>query len=151
MKIVGWFMGASIAAYVMMGAAAVLGVGLMLLAPSAGASTAARSVCDTGFRGQPAYDRACLVKGSAGDAGVAWYVGYTDGQRKADCRSVKRLGGMRNVVRRRAATCSWTTSATMRTCSAGRRSRARPTARRGVIASRSPWFGASRSGGQCST
>lgn len=99
MKIVGWFMGASIAVYVMMGAAAVLGVGLMLLAPSADASTTARSVCDTGFRGQPAYDRLCLATGKQSDAGVAWYVGYSDSQRKADCRSAKRLGGMRNVVK----------------------------------------------------
>lgn len=101
MKIVGWIMGASVALYVLMGAAALLGVvGALVLAPSAGAhGTGVVSVCDTGFRGQPAYDRLCLATGKQSDAGVAWYVGYSDSQRKADCRSVKRLGGMRNVVK----------------------------------------------------
>lgn len=85
----------------MTAALAGIGTGLVLLfTPSASAqpTESAHSVCDTGIRGQAAYDRECLVRGNVGDAGVAWYVGYTDAQRKADCRAAQRVG-MLTVVR----------------------------------------------------
>lgn len=87
----------------MLAAFAGVGAGLaLLMAPTVSAAPTAGKVvtiCETGFRGDPAYDRACTAVGTQADAGVAWYVGYTDSQRKADCRSAKRLGGMVNVVR----------------------------------------------------
>jgi hypothetical protein len=73
-----------------------LGMVGLLSAPSAQGMTV--SVCGTGFTGDPAYDRECLTRGTREDAAVAWYVGYTDGQRNVDCRAAKRQG-MVAVVR----------------------------------------------------
>jgi hypothetical protein len=47
----------------------------LLFAPTAqGAPTHTASVCDTGYRGQKAYDKACLTHGTVGDAAHLWYV-----------------------------------------------------------------------------
>lgn len=53
-------------------------IGLLMASSSAEAGETHRaivnpSICDTGFRGDPAYDRACLTKGVVGDAGALWY------------------------------------------------------------------------------
>lgn len=63
----------------------------------------APSVCKTGFRGQPDYDRHCLKRGTVGDAGVVWFYGgndkaLSDTTRRQICREVKRYHGMRNLV-----------------------------------------------------
>lgn len=49
-----------------------------LFAPNADAvtprhATVNPSICETGYRGDPAYDRACLTTGVVGDAGALWY------------------------------------------------------------------------------
>lgn len=44
-----------------------------LLAASSSADAGEPSVCGESYRGDPAYDRACLVKGVVGDAGALWY------------------------------------------------------------------------------
>lgn len=45
----------------------------LLGAPSSEAAERPASICETGFRGQPAYDRECLTRGTVGDAGALWY------------------------------------------------------------------------------
>lgn len=50
------------------------------------------SVCDTGFRGQPAYDRACLITGNYRHAQREWRTGYTLAERKKQCRTALRTG-----------------------------------------------------------
>lgn len=56
------------------------------------------SVCETGFRGQPAYDRMCLVTGHYDDARREWKSGYSKAERTAQCRTALRVG-MPAVVR----------------------------------------------------
>jgi hypothetical protein len=68
---------------------------VVLFAPSTAADAAPApthrpSICDTGFRGQPAYDRACLTVGDYTDAKREWRTGYTPAQRKAQCRTALR-------------------------------------------------------------
>lgn len=76
---------------------------LLALAPGIPADaatepTARTSVCQTGFRGQPAYDRACLITGNYFDAQHVWaHSGYNRAERKAQCRTALRTG-MRTVV-----------------------------------------------------
>lgn len=65
------------------------------------------SICDTGFRGDPAYDRACLRKGVVGDAGALWY-GIPRGRkghesddfadRRSICAYAPRYGGIKTMV-----------------------------------------------------
>jgi hypothetical protein len=61
------------------------------------------SVCDTGYRGQPAYDRACLSTATMASSVATWYAGtdsahpLTPDQRRALCRQAKRHG-MASVV-----------------------------------------------------
>jgi hypothetical protein len=54
-------------------------------AVSPGASAAPASVCQTGHRGQPAYDRACLHTGKEADGGAAW-VSIGKDSRRAVCK-----------------------------------------------------------------
>jgi hypothetical protein len=56
-------------------------------------------VCRTGFTSDPEYRRHCLSTGTKEDAAVAWYVGYSDAQRLADCRWAAKHGGMVRMVR----------------------------------------------------
>lgn len=58
---------------------------------------AASSVCDTGFPGQPAYDRLCLVTGTPADAAYEWYTTYSNADRKTQCTAARR-SGMASVV-----------------------------------------------------
>lgn len=54
------------------------------------------AVCETGFRGQPDYDRLCLVTGTRATARELWY-GQPAPRRALQCRDA--LGtGMRSVV-----------------------------------------------------
>lgn len=77
-----------------------IGAGLVLLftATSTADATPAtttphsKSVCTTGFRGQPAYDRLCLTTGDLGDAAYEWYAPYNRSERRAQCRMAVRLG-----------------------------------------------------------
>jgi len=71
------------------------------VAPSAQGSTSRGDgvVCSSGFRGERAYDLVCLGTGTQADAALAWYLGYSDEQRRADCRSAQRMGGMLTVVK----------------------------------------------------
>lgn len=66
-------------------------------ADAATAPTARTSVCETGFRGQPAYDRACLVTGTYRDAVREWKRPYSRAERKQQCRTALRTG-MASVV-----------------------------------------------------
>lgn len=76
----------------------------VLFAPTASAS-APKSVCDTGHRGQPAYDRACLRTGTAGDAALLWFVSMPEGRkgkerdgvmtRRSICKYAPRHGGLK--------------------------------------------------------
>lgn len=77
-----------------------LAVLLTTLTPSAQAAPehVVASVCETGFRGQPAYDRMCLVTGHYDDARRKWRNGYTKAERTAQCRTALRVG-MPAVVR----------------------------------------------------
>lgn len=61
-------------------------------AQSAPASHRELSVCDTGFRGQPDYDRMCLIIGDYYDAKNEWRGGFSLGERKAQCRTALRTG-----------------------------------------------------------
>lgn len=69
---------------------------LTALTPSAQAAPAhadAPSVCKTGFRGQPAYDRNCLIRGDYFDAMHVWKnAGYNKAERRAQCRTALRTG-----------------------------------------------------------
>lgn len=76
--------------------ALLLGAAALLTAPSAQGSD---NVCETGFTSDPAYVRECMAHGTREDAAVAWFVGYTDAQRTADCRTAWRTGDMVSVVR----------------------------------------------------
>lgn len=77
-----------------------IGTGLALLfAPTTADAAAPRtSVCDTGFRGQPAYDHQCLTRGSQAEAAVQWYTTYPTSDRRAQCRLAWRTGDMVTVV-----------------------------------------------------
>lgn len=77
-----------------------------LFAPTATA-TSARSICETGFRGQPAYDRECLSTGVVGEAGALWY-GFPKGvkgkerddsaTRRGVCKYAHRHGGIKRAA-----------------------------------------------------
>lgn len=75
-----------------------IGAGLALLftpttaADATPAPTARVTVCETGFRGQPAYDRACLITGNYRHAQREWRTGYTLAERKQQCRTALRTG-----------------------------------------------------------
>ncbi len=71
---------------------ALLTAAFNLPADAAPAPQARTSVCETGFRGQPAYDRACLVTGTYRDAQREWKRGYTPAQRKQQCRTALHTG-----------------------------------------------------------
>lgn len=66
-------------------------------APADGRRPAARSVCETGFRGQSAYDRKCLKNGTVRD-GVALWLHTDRRERRAVCKMAKRTG-LRTAVR----------------------------------------------------
>lgn len=53
---------------------------------------AAPGICATGFRGQPDYDRLCLVTGTPADAAVEWYTTYPASERKTHCHTARRTG-----------------------------------------------------------
>jgi hypothetical protein len=63
-----------------------------------------RSVCETGYRGMPAYDAQCLTRGTFKDGAALW-LRDGDGNRvsKADrrsmCRDSRAVGGIRPAVR----------------------------------------------------
>lgn len=71
------------------------------------AEAGGRSVCETGFRGQPAYDRECLTIGVVGDAGALWY-GTPKGSKGAErddatnrrsiCKYAGRHGGIKRAA-----------------------------------------------------
>lgn len=72
-------------------------VGLLTASLVGGVSVveaSASSVCDTGFRGQRAYDRQCLVKGRPVDGVRLWF-----DQDRRDRRQVCRSGNVRLAVR----------------------------------------------------
>lgn len=75
-------------------------IALFTFTPGAEATPKAltASVCETGFRGQPAYDRMCLTRGDYFDAMRMWENGYSRAERKAQCRTALRVG-MPAVVR----------------------------------------------------
>ena len=85
-----------------------IGTGLALLlafnppadaTPDTATRTAVTDICTTGFRGQPDYDRHCLLTGHPADAEHVWkHAGYTRTERTAQCRTALRLG-MPTVVR----------------------------------------------------
>lgn len=72
--------------------------------PVALASSGKPSVCATGFRGQPAYDRQCLKTGTPGQAAALWF-DTAEGKRGHEhdsmetrrdvCRFAARHGGVR--------------------------------------------------------
>lgn len=64
---------------------------------TATASARGSDICTTGFRGQPAYDRACLTVGNYLDARREWRTGYTAKERRAQCRTALTTG-MHTVV-----------------------------------------------------
>lgn len=89
--------------------AGVLAALLMLLgisgtAQAADKRPAVRSVCETGFRGQPAYDKKCLTHGTPRDGAALW---LRDGdgnrvskaERRSMCRDARNVGGIRPAVR----------------------------------------------------
>lgn len=89
--------------------AGVLAALLMVLGISGTAAAvdrrpAVRSVCETGFRGQPAYDRQCLTHGTYRDGAALW---LRDGdgnrvskaERRSMCRDARNVGGIRSAVR----------------------------------------------------
>lgn len=76
--------------------AALLVAGGLLIAPSAEGSD---YVCETGFTTDPEYVRECMSNGTREEAAVAWYVGYSEEQRAADCETAWRTGDMVLVVR----------------------------------------------------
>ena len=59
---------------------------------------AAKSICETGYRGQPAYDRKCLKTGTFRDGAMLWL--DTDRrERREICKTAKRYGGILPAVR----------------------------------------------------
>lgn len=75
-----------------------------VFAPTA---TATDSTCKTGYRGQPAYDKACLTDGVEGDAGLLWY-STPEGRkgsegddwmdRRSICKFAHRHGGIKRAA-----------------------------------------------------
>lgn len=58
----------------------------------------AKSICETGYRGQPAYDRKCLKTGTFRDGAMMWL--ETDRRdRREICKTAKRFGGILPAVR----------------------------------------------------
>lgn len=58
----------------------------------------AKSICETGYRGQPAYDRRCLKTGTFRDGAMMWL--ETDRRdRREICKTAKRFGGILPAVR----------------------------------------------------
>lgn len=57
-----------------------------------------KSICETGYRGQPAYDRTCLKAGTFRDGAMLWL--DTDRrERREICKTAKRYGGIVPAVR----------------------------------------------------
>lgn len=91
----------------MRGAFQGIGAGLLAILCTAGpaqpapmattTASAAPGICATGFRGQPDYDRLCLITGTAADAGIEWFTTYPTADRKAQCRTARRTS-MASVV-----------------------------------------------------
>lgn len=80
-----------------------IGAGLLILLTAttqtnATPHTPMASVCATGFRGQPAYDRHCLTRGDHADAAVQWYTTYSTADRRAQCQRAWSTGDMVSVV-----------------------------------------------------
>lgn len=78
--------------------------GLLALFAPAGAADAAptvkaavQSVCQTGYRGMPEYDRKCLRTGTFRDGALLW-LGNGAAERRAVCK-VARTAGIRSAVR----------------------------------------------------
>lgn len=78
---------------------------IMLFTPTADA--AAPSICGDGYRGDPAYDKACLRKGVVGDAGALWYgipkgaTGHESSDfadRRSICAYAPRYGGITRMM-----------------------------------------------------
>lgn len=76
------------------------------MVPDAGAAPAA-SVCETGFRGQPAYDAKCLRTGTFKTAALMWldvpagnaaHVGREDFTRRSICKFPGKFGTRAAVV-----------------------------------------------------
>ena len=72
-------------------------------APAGGKRPAVRSVCETGYRGMPAYDRLCLTRGTVLDGVNLWFRegGARNGKlikaadRRAFCRDASATGNTR--------------------------------------------------------
>lgn len=86
--------------------AIVFGVFALLTATSS-ANANQPSICETGYRGDPAYDRACLTTGVVGDAGALWYSTPkgTKGKevddamnRRSICKYAYRHGGIKRAA-----------------------------------------------------
>lgn len=73
-------------------------VGASLLG-APGASSSVPSVCETGFTSDADYRDECMTEGTHAHAALAWYHGYTDEQRVADCEMGWRIGSMVDAVR----------------------------------------------------
>jgi hypothetical protein len=85
------------------------GIIALLMAPSGAADAApmggtrvaaGRSVCETGYRGMPEYDRYCLVNGTARDGMRLWFAEidgkrYSVRERRAMCRDARATGSIR--------------------------------------------------------
>lgn len=95
--------------------AGITAVMVLLTAPTADATTPHHTwratinpnICETGFRDDPAYDRACLTRGVVGDAGALWY-GIPKGRkgresddfadRRSICKLANQYGGIKRTV-----------------------------------------------------
>lgn len=72
-------------------------------APAGGKRPAVRSVCETGHRGMPEYDRKCLVTGTFASGVMLWFADsdghrYTTRERRAACRDARSTGSVRRGV-----------------------------------------------------
>lgn len=61
---------------------------------------AVRSICETGHRGMPEYDRKCLVTGTFAHGAMLWLADsdghrYTARERRAACRDARATGSIR--------------------------------------------------------
>lgn len=74
-------------------------VGASMLGAPEASSSSVPSVCETGFTTDADYRAECMSEGTYAHAALAWYHGYSDGQRKADCEWGWRIGSMATVVR----------------------------------------------------
>ena len=76
--------------------------------PTVGKRPAVQSICETGYRGMPEYDRKCLTRGTMADGRRMWFTGGGTSKgdramsvkaRKAQCRDARDTGNMRAGIR----------------------------------------------------